>query len=637
MNLWHNSRDLEFRKPFGAAPCGQAIELSLYSDCRLTNAKLIVAFSDHPSQSIGMHLSQEHLEHCRYTAIITSPEEAGLLFYYFKAYSTTSCSYYGNNSRQMGGWGQQYLHSPIPYQITIFQPMQTPSWWKQGIMYQIYTDRFCNGLPGQSLPKLRAGSAMHQSWSEKPYYIRNRDNSIKQWDFFGGNLLGIINKLPILAERGITVIYLNPIFDAVSNHKYDTGDYSKIDPMYGDEAIFKQLVEAVKRHDMHLLLDGVFSHTGADSLYFNQYGHYPSLGAYQSKASPFYSWYRFKRYPDEYACWWGITDLPEVNELDASFLSYMVTGENSIVRKWMRLGIDGWRLDVADELPDAFIKALRNVVLEENEEAVLLGEVWEDASNKISYGARRGFLLGQELNSVTNYPLRTKLMHFILGDTSGGALAEALMCLKENYPVEAFASLMNMTGSHDTVRLLTSLGEAPPADTVNDAFKQNFSLSESMLSLAVNRLKLYALIQFTLPGIPCIYYGDEAGVQGYTDPYNRGTYPWGSENKVLIDWFSALARLRRGIRGIEALNYMAYSNDDDLFANFLLSETEAVIGLVNRSHTSSKCFRWNSRHEILSVAPLLEKTEGITADHHELAVTAAPLTGIAILLRFKSS
>jgi len=362
--------------------------------------------------------------------------------------------------------------------------------------------------------------------------------------FFGGNLQGVIDKLGYLKELGIAVIYLNPIFEAPSNHKYDTSDYKRIDPMFGSNEKFKELCEKAGRMGISIILDGVFSHTGSDSLYFNRYGNYPAMGAYQSSESPYHSWYRFNCSKDDYECWWGVESLPNVNEMDPGYVDFIITGKDSVIKYWMSMGAKGWRLDVADELPDEFIHLIRKSMKEKDDESVLLGEVWEDASNKISYGRRRAYLLGEELDSVMNYPFRDVMTGYFLGKHDAKHLNKVLMSIYENYPLHNFYSNMNLIGTHDVPRILTILGESTEEQALSQSQKEKYKLPDSQRALAIARLKLLSLIQMTFPGVPSIYYGDEAGVEGYRDPLNRRTYPWGNENHELLEWYKTITSIR---------------------------------------------------------------------------------------------
>ena len=341
---------------------------------------------------------------------------------------------------------------------------------------------------------------------------------------------------------GVTVLYLNPIFESASNHRYNTADYCAIDPMLGTEADFRRLCQRAKALGLRVILDGVFNHTGSQSRYFNADGFYPDTGAAQSQTSPYFDWFSFHPWPTDYDAWWGIKTLPAVREDCPSYRNFIIHDENAVVRRWLRAGASGWRLDVADELPDDFIAALRAAVEETDPDAALIGEVWEDATTKIAYSQRRRYLLGRELHSVMNYPFRTALIAYLTGGDAD-AFRETLEALRESYPPEAFLSLMNFLGTHDTPRILTVLGaSAVPTEKAERAV---YLLSPSERSLGLERLRLAALVLFTFPGVPTVYYGDEVGMEGWEDPFNRACYPYGHEDAELKAYFSALANFRR--------------------------------------------------------------------------------------------
>ncbi|CAA7602780.1 Glycoside hydrolase superfamily [Acididesulfobacillus acetoxydans] len=471
---------------------------------------------------------------------------------------------------------------------------------------------------GNRAGRPRQNALLHLDWYDTPIYVKDDRGRVTHWDFFGGNLEGLIAKLPYLQELGVSILYLNPIFEAASNHKYDTADYQRIDPMYGDEEVFECLIREAKQRGISLVLDGVFSHTGSDSLYFNREGTYPGLGACQSPASPYFEWYQFR--PDSresgerkagelesaepkpggtklaevktgeygdlaYKSWWGIDTLPEVDELKPSWQKFLFDPEDGVIQKWMKKGVAGWRLDVADELPDEFIRKLRETVKSLNSEAVLIGEVWEDASNKFSYGKLRRYFWGDELDATMNYPWREIFLRFLLGEEDAPQVYRRVMSLYENYPRENFFAAMNLVGSHDRVRILTLLGEAPPEEGLADREKRTWRLSVKARQLAVRRLKLFTLIQMTFPGVPCIYYGDEAGLEGYSDPYNRGTYPWGREDAEILEWHKQVARLRREHKTLQAGGFQAFSCGPDVFGFRRFGVAEQIMVLVNR-HTS---------------------------------------------------
>ena len=487
----------------------------------------------------------------RYVCQITAPQAGCLLWYYFIVKTKEKTYYYGNNNAQSGGRGQQYEQEPPSYQITVYdRGSATPDWMKQAVVYQIFPDRFNRGDVPLSQFSGKPNALLHGSWNDLPRYIKDpAAGNILYFDFFGGTLKGIREKLNYFADMGITCLYLNPVFESRSNHHYDTGNYKKIDSFLGTEEDFVNLCKEAEEHGIRIILDGVFSHTGDDSIYFNRQGNCPGTGAYQSKESPYYSWYQFKKFPEEYNCWWGDKSLPEVDETDSSYQDFIIRDKDSVLKHWLHAGISGWRLDVADELPDEFLTAFYSELKKCDPEAALVGEVWEDASNKISYGKQRAYLCGGKLDSVMNYVLRRLMLDFLLGKADAGQTNTLYMRQMENYPQENLYSMLNLAGSHDVERILSVLERSTESLSDNDsAEKKNLpegSTGLSGLSIGERRLLLLWAWQMTLPGMPCIYYGDEAGLRGGKDPDNRRPYPWGRENKTLQTYCRGFIQLRK--------------------------------------------------------------------------------------------
>ncbi len=436
----------------------------------------------------------------------------------------------------------------------------TPGTFKGGIIYQIFPDRFARSEEFD----VQSNKLLHNAWYEDPKHPKSAGEAFTPDDFFGGSLFGIIEKLDYISSLGVDCIYLNPIFRSSSNHRYDTGDYTEVDQLLGGNNAFAELIKQAKSRNIKVILDGVFSHTGSDSKYFNKAGSYNSIGAYQDKNSPYYDWYSFIEYPERYRCWWGFETLPEVNKSSSSFREYIL-GENGIIRRYIRQGISGWRLDVADELPDDFIEELRASAKQENDDAIILGEVWENASNKESYGKLRRYLLGSELDSVMNYPLRNAVIDYILsGDSTH--LYETSQTLYKNYPKCVSDLLMNFLSTHDTPRILSVL-------------KNSVSEADS-----IKLLKLAYLLISTLPGIPSIFYGDEAGLEGEFDPLNRRCYPWGRENTEILVWFKKIGEARKRCKDFKEGIFKIKTSDKSVFA-FYRSNTFVC---VNRSNVKIK-------------------------------------------------
>ena len=473
-------------------------------------------------------------------------------------------------------------HHTDYFQLTVYAPdYTTPDWVKGGIMYHIFVDRFFRVSDN---PYIREGGTYRADWGGLPSFLPDDEGIVHNRDFFGGSLGGVIEKLPYLHELGVTIIYLSPIFDANSNHKYDTGDYKKIDPGFGYETTFTLLCSEAQKLGIRIILDGVFNHVGTDSLYFNKDGHYDSIGAYQSKDSPYYDWFSFDEWNDEYDCWWGIRLLPALNKSSETLHEY-IAGENGVINHWMSRGASGWRLDVVDELPDEFLDPICKAARRSDPNAFIVGEVWEDASNKIAYSQRRRYLLGNQLDSVMNYPLKDAIISFVRGGDAS-ELAGTMAMLKQNYPLPALNCMMNIIGTHDTMRILTVLGgDSIPSGKEELAV---YKLSASERELGILRLKIASALQFTLPGIPCVFYGDEAGVEGGGDPFCRTCYPWGEEDPQLMEWYRMLASIRRRIAEFAEGRYNLLWARGGVFA-FARGEAENVVVIaVNLTDTEQK-------------------------------------------------
>ncbi len=533
-----DSRNPLHKSHFGALPSGESLKfrLRLPEDSGVWYAYLLIR-RDGEAEDRVYEMTYEYKENGSLFYSVEISPRIGLYWYAF-SYKTEFHTYYINRSTKslgrVGGGGR--------WQLTVYdKAFSTPQWLKGGIIYQIFPDRFCK--EGKVDPKKFPERFINPNWGDKPEHrYQKGERQILGNDFFGGNLKGIIKKLPYLQSLGVSCIYLNPIFFSVSNHRYNTADYEKIDPMLGTEKDFKKLCSDAKKLGIHIILDGVFSHTGDDSRYFDRYNKFGGEGAHCSTDSPFYSWYKFKNWPDDYHSWWGIDTLPEVNEDDEGFLSY-ICGNEGIAKRWLSLGADGWRLDVADELPDVFLDRLRTAVKEEKPDAFILGEVWEDATNKVSYGSRRRYLLGEQLDSVMNYPFSNAIINFVKWG-NGEEFAEAILEVCENYPAPALHLLMNHIGTHDTPRILTLLGSNTP-DSGDREIQAVTRLSLAEYLLGVKKQKCAAVLQYTLPGVPSLYYGDEAGMEGYGDPFCRGCYPWGNENLDLTNFYKNLGEMRK--------------------------------------------------------------------------------------------
>ncbi len=574
---FYNSHDTAYKNICRALKAGETVTLRIcmprYYVCE--GAQLVIHTDYNDSEYIEMKWDGMCGNDYEWWSIDYTPEKPQIYWYHFEyrvPYSNGFITKRDYDSCGQLGW------NGTDWQITVYdKDFKVPEWLRGGIIYQIFPDRFAIGENGV----------------ENPYtdrVVRTDYDGIPEWhpvngivknnDYFGGNLKGIEEKLPMLKNLGVTCIYINPIFEAHANHRYNTADYMKIDGMLGDEKDLKHLCKQAEELGIHIILDGVFSHVGQDSRYFNMYNRYKDEpGAYNSKESKYYPWFKFNNWPDDYKAWWGIKLLPEINEDNEDFIEF-ITGKNGVARKWLKAGIKGWRLDVADELPDVFLEKFREAVKEEDEDALILGEVWEDATNKISYGSRRKYLLGKQLDSVMNYPFCEAIIKFIRYGGSE-AFRNTILSVIENYPPAVLHSLMNMLGTHDTPRIITRL--AGEDSTGKDREWQNGQhLSEEEWEIGFKRLKIATLIQFTLPGVPSIYYGDEAGMEGYSDPFNRLCYPWGKEKFEFIGWYKRIGNLRKVCTALKNGNIVFVPTDEDTLCYIRERGRDKILIAVNR-------------------------------------------------------
>ena len=581
-----NSRDPRYRTPVGAVPAGSEVRFTVRPESfRFPLRGFLCTRAENNGEIRDYEMTHNGSEdHCEiYNVSIRLNGAAGLVWYYFRFENEGGFFFYGKDPLGMTGNCTFYgAITPEAYQLTVYDgSYSAPEWFGQGVCYHIFPDRFFRTEIPEDKRYSDRERLIHKEWDDTPYYRPESNGKITNRDFFGGNLEGIRSKLSYLQSLGVTCIYLSPIFEAYSNHRYDTADYSAIDPMLGGIVEFKNLCKDAETRGIRIILDGVFNHTGYDSIYFNGKGRYPSVGAAQSMLSPYYTWYHFDRWPDEYACWWDIRTLPQTNKADSEYTAFIAQRGDSIVRRWLKAGASGWRLDVADELPDAFIEEINRAARAEKDDALILGEVWEDASNKISYGARRKYILGEALDGVMNYPFRTAVIEFLKGGTSSmfRGIMESLL---ENYPPYAIRSAMNLLGTHDTPRIISILGvvnEQMPHEKEDQA---QFLLDEKQRKHAIEFLKIGALIQYSFIGCPCVYYGDEAGMEGLDDPLNRRGYIWGKEDKELVSWYKRLGEARKSLLALREGTLVFLNSDEAVVAFERKMDENTVIAACNR-------------------------------------------------------
>ena len=517
MRILYNSKLSQFKSPFGTLRPGETVHVEVR----------LLREDGKPYLNVPMAKTAATELYETWTAAFAL-DDPDLYFYFFQI-TTKNESFRllkqgDDTNMEDGDW----------WQISVIaEEFAVPSALEGAVMYQIFPDRFAKSGQADLHDKLQP-YWIHSNTHDIPVWQPNERGEVTNNDFFGGNFAGMCEKLDYLHDLGVEVLYLNPIFMAWSTHRYDTYDYARIDPMLGTEDDFRHFCNEAHERGMKVILDGVFSHVGDRSPYFQS--------AISDPNSPYRSWFQFQHYPDRYTSWWGITTLPCVNKMDPAFLDYIIDGPYSIAARWLMAGADGWRLDVVDELPDEFVLRLRRRIRQVKPSAILIGEVWEDASNKIAYDRRRRYFVDNELDGVMNYPLQKAILRYVRRENDGAEFGQQVMTLAENYPPHVLNACMNLLSTHDTPRAINALLD-PHDGSRDDLARRHFSPDQIIWGKEL--LRTAAFLQFTLPGAPCIYYGDEAGMTGYRDPFNRGFYPWGEEDTNLQAFYRALARLKR--------------------------------------------------------------------------------------------
>jgi len=530
MRILFDSQQTRYKDPFGTLTQGQPCTLHIHIPCSVGAVKAECILQDDNGAVCATALLQKVRTEGAYdifggSFFLSAPK---LYFYYFRIYKPDSSFRLfkqGHDTNMEAGDLWQLTCTPADF--------VTPDWAKGAVIYQAFPDRFCKVGSPDLTGKLEPYT-IHEDWYEDVNWQPDENGKILNNNFFGGNFRGIAEKMDYIASMGVSILYLNPISKSFSSHRYDTGDYKLPDPMLGTLEDFKQMCDAAHKHSIKVILDGVYSHTGSRSTYF--------ASACQSPQSPYYDWYTFYQYPDKYNSWWGFDTLPTVNKMAPAFLDYIIDSDDTVVAHWLNLGADGFRLDVVDELPDEFVLRLKKRIRSIKPDALLIGEVWEDASNKVSYNVRRRYFVDGMLDSCMNYPFRTAILNFLRGADEGYSFQETVMTIAENYPPQVLLCNMNLLGTHDTPRILTALVDNFTGSRQEYAARQ---LSESQREQAKNLLLMASFLQYTLPGAPSIYYGDEAGMEGFADPFNRRTFPWGKEDSGLLAHYRRLGELRK--------------------------------------------------------------------------------------------
>lgn len=566
--------DTKFKSIIGAIDKERQFSLSIYVSCQFDNVTLNVSHDCLPlNYEIKLTNTGSTQQYNIYTAEL-SFSVSGIYWYYFTLTNDKGKCYVvrdGVDSRISDNIDSKWQLSIIN------KKYNNPQWLSGGIMYHIFVDRFCKS---EDTYKLKKDVIFRNNWGDLPSHIVSGQNKIITNDFFGGTLKGIESKLNYLKQLNVTVIYLSPIFDAASNHKYDTADFENVDSMFGTNEQFKILCDKALELGIRVILDGVFNHTGSDSKYFNKYGNFSELGAYQSMNSQYYDWFKFTKYPYKYDCWWDFNTLPALNQHNNDVKQYFA-GENGIVSKWLKLGASGWRLDVADELTPEFLDLIRFRAKETKSDCLIIGEVWDDAANKIAYGKRRGYFTEDQLDSAMNYPLSKAIIQYVkFGDCK--QLRITIFDMLNNMSAQVVSQYMNILSTHDTARILTTLN-GDTMEYVDKQYRYSSKMTKSQYDHAVKMLMVASVLQYTLCGVPCIFYGDEAGIEGCQDPFCRKCFPWGNEDKQLLSHYKRLGQIRSSGKVFASSNFCELIAQDGKYAFRRWDSDESYIIVANTS------------------------------------------------------
>lgn len=557
LSLHHDSRALADKRPFGAVPAGTEVQLAFSALPGVEQATLVIERRQHEGdQTVLAYHPLARVPMQRSTAGAPAGQErftarhrfdaVGVHGYWFEVRIAGEAYVLQNNletipwTREKGSNGLALVgRAPDAdrkirrLRLSVFKPdFQVPAWAADAVYYFVFPERFRNGDPGNDpQPGQRRyqdqAIERHARWNEAPFKPGSGDGSDKVFnnDFFGGDLAGIIDKLDYIRALGANAVYMTPVFTAPSNHKYDTADFKQIDPAFGNNAEFTRLTQEAARRGIRVVPDASLNHVGSDSVYFDRYGNHstgpdgrPNVGAFANARiradSPWASWFTFdatQTTPQrQYRGWAGEPDLPELNKAAPGWRHFAYGAPDSITRTWLQRGAAGWRMDVAPFVPDDFWREWRSVVKQTDPNAITIAETWHDASRH---------LLGDMFDSTMNYIFRNVVLDYAAGGPASAAV-KPLELLREQYPPQALHALMNLLSSHDVPRALHQLGDTRLPGPAVDA---------TTVARARQRLRLATLLQMSYPGAPAVYYGDEVGLTGGADPYNRAPYPWADQ------------------------------------------------------------------------------------------------------------
>ena len=528
--------------------------------------------------------------------------------YYFSFEANKEFKYY----KKKDYTGVQSISDDEKWNMSV--NFEAPDWAKGKIMYHIFVDRF--NRKNEEKPKTMPRREVYDSWDSEMIIGPNKDG-IWNADFYGGDLKGIEDKLDYIKSLGVSIIYLSPVVWSQSNHRYDASDYEKVDPYVGCNDDLKSLCDKAHEKGMKVVLDAVFNHTGNDSKYFNEFNTFDELGAYQSKDSKYYNFYKkyYSNNQEYFGYWWGMSNLPVCDGKSVEWQNY-IYGEHGIIDKWFELGIDGLRLDVADELTDEFIEGIRKAVKRNKKDGFILGEVWKNPMRM-----NRGYISsGKGMDSVMNYPLVDALIRYFKY-TDVEKLKRVLYEIKNEYPIDTINTLMNFTSTHDITRAINMFGSNDfneYSEWVWNAgedreWQKNYKLTKEQYENGKELYKSYIFTLAFLPGILSIFYGDELGLEGMGNLANRKPFPKEIKDKELLEYFKKIGKIRNNESFLEEADlnildvndkyFMFERNKDDTDALITINRTgdNQKIIVPDRYENPDKIYRINDKdNELLT-------------------------------------
>jgi cyclomaltodextrinase / maltogenic alpha-amylase / neopullulanase len=650
LSVRFDSRSVAHKSPFGAITAGSNVEFALAAKPGITKATLVV-------ERRRLEGNQEVLEYLESVRVPMQSSgdrwlakhrftDVSVYGYYFEievngntfVYANNNDSVYWTREKGSGGVGE-IVEQPAQsksirrFRQTVYaSDFKVPEWAPDVVYYYIFPDRFRNG-DRRNDPKRGVdtyqnhGIEFHSRWNEKPFRPNTNDGSdtVYNNDFFGGDIAGIIEKLDYIKSLGANAIYITPLFQAPSNHKYDTADYRNIDAAFGSNDDFVRLTTEAAKRGIRVIPDTSLNHVGADSKYFDRFGKYQSKGAFENNAirddSHYASWFSFDRSQPEpskqFKGWTGILDLPEIDKTSPSFRKFAYGDRDSVMKLWLDRGAAGWRMDVAPWVPDDFWREWRTAIKAHRADALTISETWFDSSK---------YFLGDTFDSTMNYIFRNTVQDYAMGGNAA-KLYQNIELMRDAYPPQSFYALMNLLSSHDQARSLHQFGYDDHANA-------------AAIVLAKQRLRLAVFFQMTFPGAPTIYYGDEVGVTGGDDPYNRGTYPWadlgGQPDNALLTDFKRLVKLRNDHAVLRrgSIDAPIYIDDNVIVLLRKLGEHYAITATNNANAERRVTLKLPA--DVRRLAEPLNDSPSAIAVNGELSFTLAPLSGRAFVTPLKN-